>query len=918
MLAPRVRAVLSFLLMVGALALSAPAYGGVAAVTAAPDVFKAAPTGVRDVLANDSGPAGNLRIASNTQPAHGKATCSALGACFYQANGGFTGTDTFKYVVKDGAATGTGTVTVTVSKATSAGAFAARDDDVATQRNTAKTFNVLANDTAAGKKLASNGNPKHGTVSCTAGGACTYKPAAGYSGSDGFVYTMQEPGTGRQAPAAAHILVGPAGMGFGLSVGGAAINGVNGAITPGGQGGWSLNTHAFPAGISGQELSAIGAPSGTASTAGEHSLTPGSLHAAKGWTAGVDGNGAINYAAGKGALLGDSFTQTFPKPLPPISQGTGGDGHVPILVGSKVFAFYHHSHPTSVTCVDRATGAACPGYPKFLNFTDDNQSNDSFNGFGTDNIPGPGAVVGSKIYTRLLGNNNYAQSSPLGLFCWDTATDSTCGYTIVNRYVQNTDPMGSAPVLAGGKMWMAGPDGKLYCVDPDTGAACGSLSDGLATNMNPSFGIFEDIITHDNRVYVGLKGDKVACIDAVTKKPCSGWATPKSFNGNANLITEHDAAGTATGLCVVAASTGECVSDANPGTRRAISNFVQVADYYEVTVEAEVGNRTLVGSLNRGGLGCYDWATRAPCKGGDYGSDGWISQSDSGSGLPSAYGAVSDGACAIALGDPGQVYTVDPAGTSPCTSLGSGTDRTTIDLRDQRCDGTVGGAAWRNVTLADTDSTEMDSIVVTVRDAATGQVLKSGEMIKSKTLDLSGISAAQHPRITIDATAKSKAGNKAWDDGIPPRIRVNWSSDPQTTCLQTTGANACGSTPATVTVAGALSNGAGSEAHLGLLRKACSSVKGETAKSCAGKRVFRIHLRFKGKKAKKITVTVKGKKQKLIRMKPRPVFKVDLRKYARQRVVVKIRILTKKGKVLKGTRVYHPCTKKRPGRGFRF
>ena len=114
-------------------------------------------------------------------------------------------------------------------------------------------------------------------------------------------------------------------------------------------------------------------------------------------------------------------------------------------------------------------------------------------------------------------------------------------------------------------------------------------------------------------------------------------------------------------------------------------------------------------------------------------------------------------------------------------------------------------------------------------------------------------------------------------------------------------------------------NGSGSEANLSLLRNACAGgVKGQQAKSCGGKRLFNIHLKFKGKNARKITVTVRGKKQKLVRMKPRPVFRIDLRKYARQRIVVRITIVTKKGKTLKGTRVYHPCTKKKPGRGFRF
>ena len=105
-----------------------------------------------------------------------------------------------------------------------------------------------------------------------------------------------------------------------------------------------------------------------------------------------------------------------------------------------------------------------------------------------------------------------------------------------------------------------------------------------------------------------------------------------------------------------------------------------------------------------------------------------------------------DGSCAIALGDPGRVFTVDAAGSSPCTSLGSGADRMRVDLRDQRCDGSVGAATWRQVRLSDTDASEMESLVVTVRDGRTDQVLKSGDLIAGDgTLDLTGIDAQRPP-----------------------------------------------------------------------------------------------------------------------------------------------------------------------------
>ena len=140
---------------------------------------------------------------------------------------------------------------------------------------------------------------------------------------------------------------------------------------------------------------------------------------------------------------------------------------------------------------------------------------------------------------------------------------------------------------------------------------------------------------------------------------------------------------------------GQCVTDANPAVSTPVTNCVTSTRTPRAIALARGGNRprTLVGSLSHGGLGCYDWSTMAPCTGGAYRATAG-SRRLSGHSLPSAYGAAYDGACAVGLGDPGRVFTVDPAGSSPCLSLASGADRTRVDLRDQRCDGTVGAASW--------------------------------------------------------------------------------------------------------------------------------------------------------------------------------------------------------------------------------
>ena len=70
------------------------------------------------VLANDTDADEDdeLSVASVTSPAHGTAVVAANGTVTYTPDAGYSGTDTFDYVVTDGTDSDTGTVTVTVTK----------------------------------------------------------------------------------------------------------------------------------------------------------------------------------------------------------------------------------------------------------------------------------------------------------------------------------------------------------------------------------------------------------------------------------------------------------------------------------------------------------------------------------------------------------------------------------------------------------------------------------------------------------------------------------------------------------------------------------------------------------------------------------------------------------------------------------
>jgi hypothetical protein len=902
------------------LLLAAPALA--APPTAASNSIRAWPRGTMDVLYNDSGT--DLRVTDTTAPAHGTVSCAPLGGCLYEATGDYTGPDAFDYTVTDGdGLTATATVNVTVVASPSGTDLVPQDDQTATLAGRPVTVDVLANDDGKAplKVTGVAVNPSHGSVDCTEAGSCTYTPADGFTrGSDGFRYTVQD-GNAHNATADVHLLVIPADSRFDVVGGGSSGGGTT--VPVGGSADWTGGAAAT--GLSAEELAALALPDLKAVLGGPHAVTDGTLKLAKGWVALPGDAGTAEVKAGSGALLGDAVSEAFPKPLPPLAQGTGGDGHVPILAGSKVLAYYHHSTPTQVTCVDRRTGAVCPGYPMYVPA-------------GTNNQPGPGVAVGSRVYSHMFpydsaGGSTY--SSGIGLFCWDVKTNDSCGWIVLDREAGG-NPGASAPVSVDGKLYLVADTGKLYCYDPVAKAACGTLDTGFGAG-----GSEFDIVTHGHRVFVSRRysNGMVACLDVAAKAPCPGWETPKTFgptNPGYNLITLHDAQGAASGICVAYSSSLDCAPDADPTAATHRTDYISTDDNYSVTTEAEAGTRTLLPSHGSPGLYCWDWTTMARCVGPNF-SNGFVSQDKNGGGLYYAYGAVWDGSCAVALGDSARVYTVDAQGNSPCASLSTGTNRRVIDLRDQRCDGSVGAATWKAVTLGDIQAAELTTAIVTVRDAVTDEVLATADLAGGDhRLDLSGIDPNAHPSVTIDATSTSPTGDPAWDDAIPPRLRLTWNADPQQGCFSSRSIADCSAAAGTtLAVTGMLDpSGAGSRRiELALAHDPACDPKPEVKqpdppapvvaaspppRRCGGARLFSIPVLYQGRLIKKLLVTVNGKAQKVVSLKPRPVVKIDLRGLPVQTTRVKITIKTKSGKTLKGQRVYHPCTSRLPDRGFKY
>ena len=154
---------------------------------------------VIDVLSNDCITEGDIDLASIdiiTLAQNGNTTVNnAIGEISYTPVTGFSGTDSFVYTVNNtnGDTSNEATVSITITDPTIAPQ--AQNDNVTVSEGSTVVINILANDSTQGIPepesvdiviLSQNGS----TSVNDANGAVTYTPAAGFSGTDSFVYTV--------------------------------------------------------------------------------------------------------------------------------------------------------------------------------------------------------------------------------------------------------------------------------------------------------------------------------------------------------------------------------------------------------------------------------------------------------------------------------------------------------------------------------------------------------------------------------------------------------------------------------------------------------------------------------------------------------------------------------------------------------
>ena len=162
-----------------------------------------------DVLVNDSDANGDsLGVSINTQPANGTAGVNLDDTVTYVPNGGFVGIDSFTYAADDGNG-GTAIATVSVTVFSNNQAPVAGDDSASTLVEVPVNIDVLGNDFDADNDLLAlsiDTQPANGSVTIEADLTMTYTPNAAFSGSDSFVYLVDD-GNGGMDTATVNVTV---------------------------------------------------------------------------------------------------------------------------------------------------------------------------------------------------------------------------------------------------------------------------------------------------------------------------------------------------------------------------------------------------------------------------------------------------------------------------------------------------------------------------------------------------------------------------------------------------------------------------------------------------------------------------------------------------------------------------------------
>jgi hypothetical protein len=587
------------------------------------------------------------------------------------------------------------------------------------------------------------------------------------------------------------------------------------------------------------------------------SYVPGSLTVPPGWTPSWSTDGTTFTSSDPGAATaavratnpaatsdGTSVRADLLPPVQAASRTTGGDGFTPILHRTpsgdvEAWNIYHHTGPAAplVVCNDLSTSQACAGgpWPRPLNTT-----------------PGPlGSGATGNVYTPLTpqyvldpdrpGVVYYpaAAEGSVGAGCLDMGARANCGFVpLLASTGSPSRANGLAGLVAvGGNAYGVASTGQVLCLDMAARAACPGQP--FAKIVPPN----HDLTNTPNALYQGsavAAGGKVfassapqsgastvtgppalGCFDPSTQDVCAGWTTPHPAGPSAasytyNAFTAYDSAGHATGVCTADSSGGApatfCYAlDGSAATAPAtglngLAAGTLVFNPEVVTAGGDARSYFPVwGGPYPGDTVCYSWTHAAPCAG--FPAVAGHPAVNGGATRDYGYSYDATTGCLIGLGDAGVLFSMDPASAhSPCVHSGA-----TVDLRPGSfyCDGASGhvqGYTQARLEGIDLAHADLNASTVTVSDTG-GGVVAQPALPANGVIDLSGISAADHPSLTVTVQLVLTDTSEFTSTNHPALVASFQGDDPQV-CLRTVVTYDCATTLVTDTATGSDSTGA--------------------------------------------------------------------------------------------------------------
>lgn len=433
----------------------------------------------------------------------------------------------------------------------------------------------------------------------------------------------------------------------------------------------------------------------------------------------------------------------------------------------------------------------------------------------------------------------------IGLTCFDMETFESCGFkqlkqggedAIVKASVRDAGDL-ALPAIGGAyvyknKFVYTVTDTTIYCFNLNSLSACGgkTIANFGKTNMadkNVTTVAGGVVDSESNRLFIRntvySDSSKLACLDVNENTGgltlCDNWGN-SSQDGVSNVIDNASFEviplfkANSLGLRLICTSPKNsqdvsCYSaitgnEATGATATAFTDYLEeidtlfggpanVRDYDLVPgvtkIIFAVGYVASNGGPSQGGAICWNYGSDAPCA--NFGNNGFVNWNRAISNLENPVESYAinhdDLGCFWALGNHGNLFSFDPqTGSYPCNRARAETV-VNAPAESYYCDGKDHTVTWDKVFIykEDGDLSGIKNLKVTVKDVDSGTVLKTADLDNGNNfqLDVSDISYAQHPSLTVTYEAEFNTTETAKVEGIFAVLTFN-GDDPQI-CFQT-------------------------------------------------------------------------------------------------------------------------------------